>query len=343
MAEVNEVIATENDPEKKLPPRRNVGWIFILLLFILVGFSLGLGYVTLSKFKKTIRTIKLAQQTALSQNHEDILGLQKNLTELQQKLQKSEQLFTQQEQLVNELRSAQGGLEKWHVAEAQYLVKLANDHIQFKHDLPMAENLLQRADQVLQNNENPKIIELRQSIANDLASLQSFPKVDITGLYVRLIALDQQIDQLPFPSQPLAAQQKQTSSIPPDLPWWKKGLDRFWESLSQIVIVRYADDKSLPILLPEQKTFLYQNLHAQMENAMWGLLHRHPEIYQQSLNLLETWIKNYFAQAENTQAFLQSIQNLSHENIQPPTVNLTSTLQLFDNYFIDVKKDMGTT
>ena len=50
-----------------------------------------------------------------------------SLNEMKQKLQKSEARFSEQEQMLSEWRAAQNGdVGKWRVAEAHYLIKLAD-------------------------------------------------------------------------------------------------------------------------------------------------------------------------------------------------------------------------
>ena len=70
-----------------------------------------------------------------------------------------------------------------------------------------------------------------------------------------------------------------------------------------------------------------------MEDAIWGLLHRHAEVYKTSLLRAAAWIKQYFAQeAPETKTMLQEMDALQKENVQPATLNLSNTLQLFDQY-----------
>ena len=98
----------------------------------------------------------------------------------------------------------------------------------------------------------------------------------MTALYLRLMALNNQLDELPLPTSPLKPDTKQalSATVPTNLPWWKAGLAHTWHVLRQVVVVRYNNSNALPLVLPEEKMFLYQNLHAQMESAMWGVLHR---------------------------------------------------------------------
>src|SRR5438045_770691 len=98
------------------------------------------------------------------------------------------------------------------------------------------------------------------------------------------------------------------------------------------------DSGQLPLILPDEKIFLYQNLHAQLENAMWAVLQQNADIYQSSLKRASAWVQLYFAQdAAQTKIMLQNLEELQKINIQPTSINLAATLQLFDQYFIQLK------
>lgn len=335
----------QNSAEEKQPEVRRTNWINVLISFftlaIVIFFcAFGYGYFELSKVNIELARRVSDLQTRAADNQNEMKTLQKSVTDMQNIAQKSQEVSAQQEQLMSEWRAAQkGDLDKWHVAEAQYLTKLANDHLQFSHNIPMAILLLQQADKSLQNLQDPNVLTIRQSLASDIASLQAIPQVDLTSLYLRLSALNDQINKLPLPLNPLSADHQQNPTpISKELPWWKAGLEYTWQGLNKIVIVRKNPTSSLPLVLPEEKMFLYQNLHAQMENAMWALLHHNVDVYQASLMRAAAWTQQYFAQdAQETKTLLQNIEEVRKINIQPTTTNLANTLQSLDSYFAQTK------
>ena len=135
-------------------------------------------------------------------------------------------------------------------------------------------------------------------------------------LYARLAQLHQQIDQLPLP----AMQGTKTDIVPapsPELSWWRAGLQRGLAGLSKIVTVKYIGTDVPPLVTPDAKQYLYQNLHAEVDNAMWAALHHQPAVYQQSLANMSTWIKRYFANdAATTQLLLQEVDALTKVTVQ---------------------------
>jgi uroporphyrin-3 C-methyltransferase len=198
----------------------------------------------------------------------------------------------------------------------------------------MALTLTQRADQVLQNLQDSSVLEIRKSLAEKIASLQQVPKVEVTGIYLTLAALDKMIDQLPLPASPLKAEQTQPIASNPEASWWERGLNQSWQALRKIVIVKNDLQNVLPVIMPEEKVFLFQNLHAQLASAMWGALHRNMPVYQASLARAVSWIQLYFDKDKPaTQAMLKNISQLQAVNIEPPVITLAPTLKLFDDYF----------
>ena len=276
-------------------------------------------------------------QSDLTENKNEMTNLQNALQDVHAATQNSQTLSAKQEQMIADWKSSQqGNLEKWYVAEAEYLVRLANDHVMFTQNTAMAMTLLQRADQVLAKLNNGNLMPIRKSLATDMASLQETPQVDVTELYLVLNALNTQIDKLPLPAGPLQPSDQEVTTPATNLPWWRAGLSKSWDVLKKIVIVRYNSGNLPPLVLPEERGFLYQNLHAQMENAMWAALHGNWRVYQMSITQARNWIAQYFiVDAPATQAMLQRMQGLQNLNVQPPKANLTPTMQLFDAYFAD--------
>lgn len=329
---------TDDVNAESQPSPRQKGWMPFLSFFMLALILIGCGcYFYYQHVNSSYARLFTAATTQAIANQQQLEALQKSVSVLQEADQQSQAVATKQQQMINEWEAAQkGDLEKWYVAEAEYLVKLANDHVQFTHNMTLAITLLQRADQILSQVQDSRLLEIRKSIAANLANLQASQPIDTTKVYVQLTALNNLIDQLPLPINPLPANTQQTTitTNDPEATWWQKGLSHTWQALSKIVIVRNTSQNSLPLVLPEEKIFLYQNLHAQMESAMWGVLHHNAAVYQLSLMRASAWIQKYFTpESPMVKSTLQQLQQLQSLNLQTPMVNLNATMQLFDNYF----------
>jgi len=340
MAEQN--IAIEQPPQIPQPKDSKLGIVLGIFIFILLAAAFGYGYFQLARVNMSLATHVRDLQTQLESTQQNVAAAQTSIQQITSDAQKNQELANQQAQMIADWKAVQkGDLEKWYLAEAQYLVKLANDHMQFTQEASMALVLLQRADQVLANLNDANLTDVRKSLSDAIAAIQINPQTDTTSLYLRINSLNAQLDNLPLPATPLPEKNApQTPVNVTGLPWWKSGLERSWQALKQIIVVKNTAD-TLPLVLPDEKLFLNQNLHAQMENVMWAVLHRNSEVYNASLDRMLAWIKMYYAQdASQTQAMLQALEALRKTDIVPPKVDLSQTLKMFDD--INAKNSAAT-
>jgi uroporphyrin-3 C-methyltransferase len=327
-------ITTEEMDSKKVRafPWGKVGALFsIVAILILV---LG-GYSTYGYLEKSYAKLNLAVndlQIGQKQNHND--DLQKNLDLALQSIQQLQIDFKEMQQALNvATQTQQGNKNTLEVAQAHYYVTLANTQLQYADNITLAIALLKLADDNIHQLADPKFDETRKALAQDIANLQSVPLVDVTGLYMRLTALNNQIDRLPLPNKLLNADTQATHlNVDQDQVWWKKGLQTTWQALQKIVVVRYNQNETLPLVTPDQQQFLYQNLHARVAEAIWALLHQQSIIYQTSLQQTISWVKEYFVpDSPITQAVITELNQLQAIDIHPKKREIIDSLQALDN------------
>lgn len=187
---------------------------------------------------------------------------------------------------------------------------VTNLEVQTKNSQNNVATLHQSIDELKQATEKAQQ-KTQESAAEEQAT---------SDLYSRLALLDNQLDQLPLPLSPQPAKAATSNHEVPveksGLSWWQTGLNHFWQTLSQLVVVRYIGTNSLPLTSPEEKSFLYQNLHAQIAAAMWGVLHHNASVYQASLMRTAQWVQRYFVQdAPETKTMLQQLQDLQKATV----------------------------
>lgn len=291
--------------------------VFILMLLLGASGALGVGYYQLMQSNKDLVQSLNAMQQASASHAASLTAMQKTLEENKNNVE-----------AVN-----------WPVAEAAYLIKLANHYLQLTHNADRAYLLLQSAASVMQEVKAPNAEPLRQALAQSLASLQAATPDKTENLYLQLAAVDNQLDNLPLRPLPLETSQPAANAVVDNnLPWWKVQWHKTLDTLSKIVVVRNTNSNDMPVALPEEKMFLYQNLHAQMEAAMLGLLQQNKDVYQVSLTRLASWVKKYFvSDAPATANVLQQLSQLQSVNLQTPTVDLTATIQLYSQYLAQNK------
>lgn len=310
--------------------RKRLPWAAIARIF------LGFSFIVLIVAFFAVAYHYLSTGVATSQRlQENVAVLQQKVTETNQRIEQLMSDFKNQEQVINSLRQTQTGYnrDEWRVVEAEFLVKLANDKIQLEQNIPQAIMLLQAADNAIRDLNNEHMLSLRKALAADVAALQALPQVDISGLYLRMSALNDQMHQLPLIIKHPENNAESKNTVQPAV-WWKRGLQDTWQAIKQIVVIRYNKSDVPPLLSPEQQDFIYQNLHAIMEKAMWGLLHQNPTIYRMSLQQAAQWIKQYFVtDVPATRNALTQIEQLQQVDIHPNVPNALSSLAAFREFF----------
>lgn len=223
----------------------------------------------------------------------------------------------------------------WLMAEAEYLIKLANHRLLLEKDVETAQVALTAAESRLAEVGDPSLLNLRQSLANDIQALANVPRVDQAGISVIITSLINNIRQMPLrtPDPQSRKQQlneqkheRQISNLS-DLP----GV--IWEDIRSLIVIRQHDKAVEPLLAPEQHFFLVQNLALQLEQARLACLKSQAGIYQERLQKAEEWIKLFFDPEHNTTInMLNSLQELQARNIDPGIPDISSTYNLLQDY-----------
>jgi uncharacterized protein HemX/uroporphyrinogen-III synthase len=319
----------KTEPALQPPSRSYLGIVFAVVAFLLlVG---ALYFVNKYYFKVFAKEATMQSQYG---------QVQKEVSVIEAQTHSLADTVKAQANVLTTLQQTQTGFNRneWRILEAEFLVKLANDKLQFDNNASQAIRLLQAADGEIRSLNDADLLPLRKALADDIASLQGAAKLDVSGIYLQLSALNEQVSKLPLVSNP-TINVNESQAAEASLPWWKRGLNQAWSSLKQIVIVRYHQSGKPPLVLPEQQDYLYMNLHSAIEKAMWGLLHQQSEVYKTSLDQAEHWIKEYFVlDAPGTQGALKTLTELQAINVKPEMPTLSASLRAFQDYFASHKQ-----
>lgn len=314
------------------PRMRRIVW-FLFVTLIIIG-SIVYGYYRLSRTGNKLAHAVSTLQDNHANQAESMATLESRVDALTDKVNANA------ENSANEiaLLKAETAGDKTRLAlfEAEYLVNLANDELLYANNGGMALVLLTRAEQLMNPLEGLDFAGIKQALANNIAALKASPMTNTSGLYAALNAINVNLDQLPLPANPLKSDEASSEDkVNVDgLPWWKAQWRRTMHTLGKVVIVRYNGSATPPLVLPEERVFIYQNMHAQMENVFWAVLNHNAQVYQAALLRLHAWINQYFdTQSPMTQSTLEQISQLSQAVIATPEVNTSETLKQFSDYF----------
>ena len=302
--------------------------------------------------------IDSAVASAKADSSERISGLSQQLGQVQERTEQLRSLNTQTEQsietlhgrltqAVQQMNAQQQVSDKdWLLAEAEYLLRLANQRVLMENSASGALALLRSADKVLQEADDVSLYPIRQSLAADISALEGVPRLDVEGIYLRLSAMSQQTTQLRM-SHP--SDQRQLPNLLDDVTpdslkesWGagaKAALNKAMDKLDQLVVIQHRDAPIAPLLAPDQIYYLQQNLHLMFEQAQTAVLQRRQGAYEESLSKASTWIGDYFDTTEaNAISLLRAIEELKTFQVAPELPSIATSLNALKEHMAEVRR-----
>ena len=241
--------------------------------------------------------------------------------------QSQSELFSAVAKINSELSN---GINDFVIAEVSQLLKLANNSALFSSDSRSAIKALQLADIQLKEMADPRYSVVRRKINEEIALLESIEQVDIESATVKLKSLANRIPSLALENDVPAISEVvvEVEDKPQGL---KAGLKEMWADVVNYNSVQRIDQAPKPLLVPEQRYFLNQNIQLQLAKAELGLVQNRASVYTESLNVATTWLNEYFdlrnTDVKEVLAQIEELKRISLANELPEISGSYSLLQ----------------
>jgi uroporphyrin-3 C-methyltransferase len=221
--------------------------------------------------------------------------------------------------------------DSWLLAEAEYLLRLANQRLIMAGDTVAAQALLAGADSVLREVDDPGLHGARRAVAADLAAVRAVPGVDVEGIYLRLAALAGQATQLVIFTLP----EQEDHAPPPPAKDWQERLRQGYEDalikLSDYIIIRRRDVPMQAMMDPQGEGLVRQNLRMLLEQAQVALLSGNQVLYTESLERARHWVAQFMDSDEAAAVAMdREIQQLAELNVEASVPDLSRSLRTLD-------------
>ena len=232
----------------------------------------------------------------------------------------------------------------WLFSEADFLLNNALRKLVLDNDVDTAVSLLKLADETLAKVNNSQSAAIRSAINQDLKQLLSVAGVDQNAVMQKLSQLANTVDELPVLDVNFGDDQNATK-LSDSLSDWaedaEKSATSFLNHFIRISPKHGADRKEL--LAPNQDIYLRENIRLRLQLAIMAVPRQQNELYKQSLEAVASWIRSYFdTNAEVTQSFLKSVDELSEVSIYVDVPSQLQSLSMLDKYLnrtpLDVQK-----
>ena len=232
----------------------------------------------------------------------------------------------------------------WLFSEADFLLNNALRKLVLDNDVDTAVSLLKLADETLAKVSNSQSAAIRSAINQDLKQLLSVTGIDQNAVMQKLSQLANTVDELPVLDVNFGDDQNATK-LSDSLSDWAENAEKsatsFLNHFIRISPKHGADRKEL--LAPNQDIYLRENIRLRLQLAIMAVPRQQNELYKQSLEAVASWIRSYFdTNAEVTQSFLKSVDELSELSIYVDVPSQLQSLSMLDKYLnrtpLDVQK-----
>lgn len=358
VSENSEANAPRLRPEGEARKSRSGLWFGIIMLLIIISVA-GAGFYLFQQLrsqqadlggevnKGDMQLIELSKQISgyqaqlaaiqsqLATVEADVAGKESHYTKTLADFSQlhSEKLDATRNELNSAVQQVQRQLGKtrgdWLIADAEYLLSIANQRLYLMGDVNTTREALEAADQRLRESGDAGAFKIREQIAKDITAIRNVAVADIVGMYASIQSLQDQVDTLtlflPYTGKTL------TEPKPAQEPANKEGqnlLDSALGQLEGVVTIRHTEHPIKEILTPEQAQFIREQLRVKLEMVKIALVQQNEQLYQSSLADAKKWIEQNFAKNTETSNFIAELDKFSAIKIRSHFPDISLSLKM---------------
>ncbi|MDY7562765.1 uroporphyrinogen-III C-methyltransferase [Pseudomonas sp. CCC3.2] len=245
------------------------------------------------------------------------------------------QLQSDQQRLSQRLETVLGASRQdWRLAEAEHLLRLASLRLSALQDINSALALVQGADQILQEQDDPGSFGAREQLAKSLAALRSVEQPDRTGLFLQLGALRNQVLQLNTLAPEYQDKGESLLGLTAAGDATQSRWAQWWDQISHYIRIDFNADKDIrPLLAGQSLTQVRLALSLTLEQAQWAALNGEPKVYAQALAEARNVLQNNFNKDNPQNKVLDDqLQALTTQPVAVITPDLARSLSSVQAY-----------
>ncbi len=344
------------------PQKKSFGWlifgvinlIFILILtaFVLYTFdqineqqiaqdkTINKGDDRELEFKKEINTYQsqlASMQSQIAVFNEEITGKDNHYTKAladYSQLQ-TEKLQASSQNLENQITFIKRQLGKtrgdWLIADAEYLLNIANQRLHLVGDVATALLALEGADQRLRESGDSAVYKVREQIAREIDQLKAVKQVDTVGLHANIQTLKNKVDGLamllPYPGKPLT-QSDEIHAHENEAEAHHGILDSAISLLKGYVTVRHSDIPITKVISEEEVSFIKQLLGVKLEMIKIALVKENHRLFEDSIKNTRQWLREHFTINTEAKSFLVELDKLEKSVIHTDHPDVSQSLKM---------------
>ena len=236
----------------------------------------------------------------------------------------------------------------WVLSESEYLLQIANHRLQLEGDINTARKVLRIVDSKIMSLEDPSLLPVRKRLADEISTLESTHLPDIHGMVLNLDSLQVMSSKmkLKISTLPRAAQKTaQENNIEKlSIEDWKLALDKVWNELKTLVIIKRHDQSLAPVLTVEQQQTLRHILQLKIQGIRAALLNKQAELFMESTKDTLSWLQEHFNKDDPNVVLLESrLQEFQVVQLNVKLPDISGSLHSLRSIQKQLKDRMGST
>lgn len=240
----------------------------------------------------------------------------------------------------------------WLIADAEYLLSIANQRLHLVGDVNTARMAFEAADQRLRESGDTAVFKVREQITKEIAGLRGVKVPDVVGLYASIQLLKDKVAKLavrlPYAGKPLT-ESKQIHNHDEEQEEQEEDhglLNSVLHQLEGYVTVKHTDQAVAHILTEEEVSFIRQQLGVKFEVIKIALVQQNDAIYQASIVDAKKWVKDNFTINPQSIRVLEELGRLSTIHLRTNFPDVSKSLKMIKDITklrIETDKQQGAT
>ncbi len=219
----------------------------------------------------------------------------------------------------------------WLIADAEYLLTVANERLHLIGDINTTREALEAADQRLRESGDAGTFKVREEIAKELANIKGVQTADVVGIYASIQTLQDRVDKLvlflPYIGKALTAapEVKETATQSSE----EQGLiDSAINQLEGIVTIRHTEHEVKEILTPEEAQFIQEQLRVKLEMVKIALVQHNEMLFQSGLADTRKWAEHHFTKNNDLDNFISVLDQFLRTKIRSQFPDISGSLKM---------------
>jgi len=234
------------------------------------------------------------------------------------------QLSANNQNIRESLRSTQerikslSGRQKqdWMLAEAAYLIKVAQLQLSLQKDKTTAIQLLRSADKLILQMTDDSLTSIRKAIAKDISDIGLILEADQIGISLALNAISLQVPHLNIIALELSPLEETIPAPETTVDSWFDLSKIYQQFLQDFIVIKDHSEPVKPLMTPDQRANLNSNIQLAIQQSQIALATGDETLYRLNIENAIAWSKDFFKSDEKTKQIINQLEELKSKVVE---------------------------